>query len=606
MLDIIPERLNAASWFIDRNAEEHPESIAVVAEPKGVSYRRLRELTDRAGNVLRRMNCSPGDRVLIALPDSVEFIAAFFGAIKIGAIAVPVSPYLKTNDYSHYVADCGATIAVIHEIAVKAFMPAMANPNKVIVVGGQCESEPSWSCELDSAPPSLSPLSTLADDPAFILYTSGSTAMSKGVLHRHKGMLVASDSFARRVLAIRSDDRTFSVSKLFFGYGLGNAMYFPFSVGASTILDPAKMDINRIAQVLSRHRPTIFYSVPTIFRLVLDEFKQGLKLDFSSVRLVISAGETLPGWIFEQFREIFGLEILDGLGCTEMIQTFISNRPGQVRAGTCGVSVPNYETVLVGEDQRPVADGDVGTLWVKGESAFLGYWNSPELTSRAKIGEWVVTGDRLSRDQDGYFHYVGRTDDAFKVGGMWVSTTQIAAVLEELSAVERAVVLIRGDVTSRKRIIAYVIPRSGTDLSVETLRLHARSKLPLHMIPSAFITLYEFPLNANGKLDRQALEQATDYDTRACGGVSSDSQEASPTEKTIAQIWQALLHIDEVSVSDTFTDLGGDSVTALQCLNRIRQIFDVEIALDVFFSEESSVGHVADLIDRARTGDTAG
>jgi benzoate-CoA ligase len=275
-------------------------------------------------------------------------------------------------------------------------------------------------------------------------------------------MLSCARGYAQGVLGIRAADITYSVSKLFFAYGLGNAMYFPFSVGAATVLDPERPRPERTAAILARYRPTVFFSVPTFYAAVLREAGKGLEFDFSSVRLTVSAGERLPPEIFERFRARFGLEIVDGIGSTEMLQMFLSARPGAIRPGSCGTPVPGYDAKILGDAGAPAADGEVGNLWVRGDSAFSGYWNIPGLTTRVKDGEWVLTGDKFQRDSDGYYHYCGRADDMMKVAGQWVSPGEVENALLGHSMVAEAAVVALLDETGLERPLAFVVLREGS------------------------------------------------------------------------------------------------------------------------------------------------
>ncbi|MGB8592097.1 MAG: benzoate-CoA ligase family protein, partial [Candidatus Acidiferrales bacterium] len=418
----IPPQFNIAEEFVFRRAREHPDRLAILGEPNPVSYRQLAHEVNRVAEALRCSGVQAGDRVLIALPDSLEFIAAFFGAAKIAAIAVPVNTLSRAADFAHYLENSGARIAVVHATALPEFAPAAdaATPTlgSIVIVSDSnrelnsaAANRIAWSDWLPDAS-SDSPVNmTAAKDPAFFLYTSGSGGRPKGAVHRHQDMLAASHGFAQGVLGLRSDDRTYSVSKLYFAYGLGNGMYFPFHAGASTILDPERPRPERAAAIVARYRPTVFFSVPTFYAALLREVDRGLALDFSSVRMAVSAGETLPAEIFDRFRKRFGIEILDGIGSTEMLQMFLSSRPDEARPGSCGKEVPGYEAKILHENGQSVRDGEMGNLWIKGESAFAEYWKIPELTARTKQGEWVATGDKFTRDADGYFHYCGRADD---------------------------------------------------------------------------------------------------------------------------------------------------------------------------------------------------
>jgi benzoate-CoA ligase len=514
----IPAQFNLATYFLDRPAGEHPERIAVLGEPAAVRYGELARLAGRAGAALRGSGCGPGDRVLIALPDSVEFIAAFFGATKIGAIAVPVNSMTRAADYAYFLADSGARAAIVHAATLAEFLPATAGvPLELLVVVGAPPDTPAgvkavdWPGWLEAAPGEAPAHPTASSDTAFFLYTSGSGGQPKAAMHQHKDMLVTSRSFAESVLGLRAGDRTFSVSKLFFAYGLGNGMYFPLAAGASTLLNPERPRPEKVVEMVARHRPTVFFSVPTFYAALLREVDGGLNADFSSVRLAVSAGEWLPPEILERFKKRFGLEILDGIGSTEMLHMFIASRPGQVRPGSCGFEVPNYEARIVDQEGNPLPAGKVGSLWIKGQSAFAGYWNKPELTARVKQGDWVVTGDEFLRDPRGYYFYFGRTDDMIKAGGMWVSPGEVEnALLGHPLVAEAAVVGLR-DAVGLTRPVAYVVLRAGAaggpELESE-IREFLRARLVSYKCPREVRFLAELPKTATGKIQRFRLRAA--------------------------------------------------------------------------------------------------
>lgn len=515
----VPELFNIADEFVARPARAHPERLAILGEPSRFIYAEVAAAVNRAANVFKSWGCQPGDRVLIVLPDSLDFIAAFFGAAKIGAIAVPVNSMARADDYAYYLADSGARFAVVHHSVVgqsvlKDFPPglifvAVAGGEPVAMSGVKAVS---WdeSCHAASAKCASHP--TRATDPAFFLYTSGSGGTPKAAIHRHEDMLHTSRGFALGVLGLRADDITYSVSKLFFAYGLGNGMYFPFSVGASTVLDPGKPKPERTAEILSKHRPTILFSVPTFFAALLREAERGLAVDCSSLRMAVSAGETLPAEIFERFKSKFGVEIIDGIGSTELLQMFLSCRPGKARPASCGSEVPGYEAKIVDDEGREVAQDEIGNLWVRGGSAFSGYWNKPELTFRTKRGDWVVTGDKFTRDVDGFYHYCGRADDMMKVAGMWVSPGEVEnALLAHPFVAEAAVVAHENDL-GLVRPAAYIVLKNAAenreDLDAE-IRDWLKKKLANFKCPSEVHFVENLPKTATGKIQRFRLRTAT-------------------------------------------------------------------------------------------------
>jgi len=514
----LPEQFNIAAHFLDEPAQRHSNRVAIVGEPRQVTYGGLAALSNRVGNALLAQGVSRGDRVLILLPDSAEFIAAFFGAAKIGAVAVPVNPFARAADYIHYIENSEPCAAIVHSEALPEFLPASGKrPQMPIVVAGEEEiltagvKCANWSEWTHAASERLATAETAAGDPAFFLYTSGSGGSPKAAVHRHADMLVTSRNYAQDVLGLREEDVTFSVSKLFFAYGLGNGMYFPFSAGAKTVLNPERTKVDRVLELVARHRPTIFFAVPTFYAAVLREAeKGGSALDFSSVRQCVSAGETLPAEIFERWKKKFGLEILDGIGSTEMLHIFISSRPGKCIPGSCGSAVPGYELKIVDDAGEPVLDGEIGNLWVRGASAFDHYWKIPELTARTKRGDWVVTGDKFFRDLNGYFHYCGRADDMLKVAGMWVSPMEVENALLGHPLVMECAVVGETDARGLMYSVAHVVLRGeseGTEKLAEEICAHVRARLVNYKVPREVRFCRMLPKTVTGKIQRFLLRE---------------------------------------------------------------------------------------------------
>jgi benzoate-CoA ligase len=523
----IPQQLNIAEEFVARPAREHPERTAILGEPSRFSYAQVEEAVNRAANVLRESGCEAGERVLIILPDSIEFIGAFFGAAKIGAIAVPVNSMARAADYSYYVKDTGARIAIVHASAMAEFSRIEAAPElRLLAISGEGAEDAVkiagpvfagvrkivWDDAWNQASSLCETHPTAATDPAFLLYTSGSGGTPKAAIHRHADMVRTSQGYAQNVLGLRADDITYSVSKLFFAYGLGNGMYFPFSVGASTVLDPGKPKPERAAELLAKYRPTVLFSVPTFFAAMLREAERGLAIDCSSLRMAVSAGEALPAEIFERFKERFGVEILDGIGSTEMLHMFLSPRPGQARAGSCGMEVPGCEAKIVDDEGCAIADGAIGNLWVRGGGAFAGYWNKPELTARTKRGEWVVTGDKFTRDADGYHHYCGRADDMMKVAGMWVSPGEVENALLGHPMVAEVAVVAQTNENGLIHPAAYVVLKNEMQIQEgldREIREWLRQKLVSYKCPHTVQFVEKLPKTATGKIQRFRLRSAS-------------------------------------------------------------------------------------------------
>ncbi len=512
-------KLNIAEHFLDTPAALHPERIAIVGEPREVTYVELAALADRAGNALRAQGVSRDARVLIVLPDSVEFIAAFFGAAKIGAVAVPVNPFARAADYLHYIENSEPRAAIVHSEALLEFLPASAGRLQmpIVVVGWENTnthgiSHAKWSEWTAAADAQLLAENTSPDDPAFMLYTSGSGGAPKAAVHRHADMLAASRNYSQTVLGLRPDDLTFSVSKLFFAYGLGNGMYFPLSAGARTLLNPERVKVERVIEMVARHHPTVFFAVPTFYAAVLRETERsGQRVDFSSVRMCVSAGETLPAEIFNSWKRQFGMEILDGIGSTEMLHVFISSLPGKCQPGSCGFPVPGYEVKIVDDAGESLPDGETGNLWVRGASAFAEYWRIPDLTARTKRGDWIVTGDKFFRDSNGYFHYCGRADDMLKVAGMWVSPVEVENALLGHPHVAEAAVVGATDERGLSFSVAHVVLRGnvqGSEKLAGEICEHVRARLVSYKVPREVRFCHELPKTVTGKIQRFKLRGA--------------------------------------------------------------------------------------------------
>jgi benzoate-CoA ligase family protein len=512
---------NIADEFVSRPAREHPDKLAILGTGRALTYAELASLVDRVAEALRSAGCRLGDRVLIVLPDSAELIAAFFGAAKIGAIAVAVNPMARAADYQHWLENCGARTAIVHAPILGEFCAGVAGDaalDLLVIYEGTAGTEKpervarrvlEWDDWLPSHASVIATHSTVAKDAAFLLYTSGSGGAPKAVVHRHQDMAVAAQNYAQGVLGLRADDRLFSVSKLFFAYGLGNGMYFPLYFGATTILFPERPRADEIAAVIAEYRPTVFFSVPTFYASLLRESEKGLALDFSSVRLAVSAGESLPAEIFEQFRKRFGIEILDGIGSSEMLHIFLSSRPGDARAGSCGREVPGYEARILDDAGEPAAVDEAANLWVKGESSFAEYWGIAELTARTKRDGWVNTGDKFSRDADGYFYYRGRADDMMKVSGLWVSPGEVENALLGHAAIAECAVVGNADAVGLVRPVAYIVLRQSVTNTAGGLDSEIygwlRTRLPGFKCPQEYRFVNELPRTATGKLQRFLL-----------------------------------------------------------------------------------------------------
>jgi benzoate-CoA ligase len=514
---VMTEGFNAAAYFVDRHiAEGRGAATAIECEERRISYAALYEQVNRIGSALRlHLDVRPEERVLLLTHDGPEMVFAFFGAIKIGAVPIPVNTLWTTADYEFVLRDSRAVVVIVSGALLPRIADAVSRcpwVRHVVVVGAAATDDRilDFTTLVDSASSELDAEPTSRDAPAFWLYSSGSTGRPKGCVHLQHDMLVCADAYARGVLGVTSSDRCFSVAKLFFAYGLGNAMYFPLAVGATSILWPGAVSPPIVYDIIERSRPTLFFSVPTHYAMLLAHRDEGREFDLSSVRCAVSAGEALPPAVLARFRERFGLEILDGIGSTEVLHIFISNRPGSVRPGSSGVLVPGYEARLVDEHGVPVARGTIGNLLIKGDSTCAGYWNRHELTKHTIEGHWIRTGDHYYQDVDGYYWFAGRSDDMLKVGGIWVSPAELEHTLLEHPAVLACGVVGRADQDGLIKPLAYVVPRHPVlptpELAIE-LQDFARTRLAEYKRPRWVEFVDALPTTATGKVQRFKLRE---------------------------------------------------------------------------------------------------
>jgi len=510
------EVFNAAAYFVDRHVTEgRGSAIAIECEERRVSYASLHEQVNRTGSAMRtELGVRPEERILLLLLDGPEMVFAFFGAIKIGAVPIPVNTLWTPADYEFVLQDSRAVAAVVSASLyprIADVVPKCPCVRHVVVVGDAPNGETlDFDTLIGRASPNLEVERTSQDAPAFWLYSSGSTGHPKGCVHLQHDMVVCAEGYARGVLGIEASDRCFSVAKLFFAYGLGNAMYFPLAVGATSILWPGQVAPAVVYDLIERYRPTLFFSVPTHYAMLLAYHGEGREFDLSSVRCAVSAGEALPPAVFGRFRERFGLEILDGIGSTEALHIFISNRRGSVRPGSSGIPVAGYDAKLVDEEGAPVARGEVGSLLIRGDSTCAFYWNRHELTKNTIEGHWIRTGDHYYQDEDGYYWFTGRSDDMLKVGGLWVSPTELEHALLEHPAVLACGVVGRPDRDGLAKPLAYVVPRKDiepTPALAAELQQFARTRLADYKRPRWVEFVDALPTTATGKVQRFKLRE---------------------------------------------------------------------------------------------------
>jgi benzoate-CoA ligase family protein len=505
---------NAAAWLIDRHvAAGRGERIAFDCENRSLTYRALQEATFAAGNGLKSVGIETGDRVVMLVADEEAFPAAFLGGLRVGAIPIPVSTMLRPPEVAALAADSEAKAIVVSE-RYAGFLPEVtaAVPSlRVAIVIGPATTNPlpgvdlyAWSDFADATEPA--PSSTAADTPGFWLYTSGTTGLPKGAIHRHGDIKFVAESYARSVLGIGPDDVCYSVAKLFFAFGLGNSLIFPLSAGGGAVIDPDPPNPARAGELLSRHRPTLFFAPPGFCAAMVDAGLPGDAL--SSVRCTVTAGESLPPEVMRRFIERFGTEMLDGIGSTEALHIFCSNHPGRVRPGTSGRPVAGYALELRAEDGTVIEEPDEpGSLWVRGASVAAGYWRRPDVTAATFVDGWLRTGDFYSCSADGYWRFVGRNSDMIKAGGIWVSPAEVESVLIEHEDVLEAAVVGGRDAGGLEVVVAFVVPRAGRTIDVGAVASHCRERMAAFKRPRRLIVVDGLPKTATGKIQRFALRE---------------------------------------------------------------------------------------------------
>jgi benzoate-CoA ligase family protein len=513
----LPTVFNVATYFVDRHITEgRAGRIAYECGDERVTYLQLFQRVNRAGNALKKLGVRQEERVGLLLLDTPEFPYCFFGATKIGAVPIPINTLLKPSEYEYILNDSRVRVLIVSEALLPQIQAIgrekLRYLNTIVVYGNPPEGMESLQNLLDQNSPALEPELTTKDDAAFWLYSSGSTGFPKGCVHLHHDMVVCAELYAKNILQITEDDRFFSVAKMFFAYGLGNGLYFALSVGATSILWPGSPSPPNIFSVIEKHKPTLFFSVPSNYSTLLSYKREGgPDFDLSSVRYAVSAGEPLAPALYHRFKERFNVEILDAIGSTEALHMFIANRPGAVRPGSSGQIMPGYEARIVDENDNDLPDGEVGSLLIKGDSVCAYYWNQHEKTKETIQGHWIRTGDKYYRDQDGYYWYVGRNDDMMKVKGMWVSPIEIESVLLEHPMVQEAAAIGNPDGNNLIKPAAYVVLKkdaSNTPQLIEEIRQHVMGRLAAYKCPQLLEVVADLPKTATGKIQRYKLRQS--------------------------------------------------------------------------------------------------
>jgi benzoate-CoA ligase family protein len=515
----MPETFNASTYLLDSRLDQDAGDRLAVTGPGGsLTYRELTAYVCNLASGLRTRGVRPEERVVLFMVDGPAMAASILAVMRLGAIPVPVSTMLTGKELATLLRDTRARILVVSEQFGVATQTAVADAPELryVVVDGDATFPVPAGVHRGGlgellhdgesrAAGALGPYGTWDDSPALWLYTSGTTGTPKGAMHRHANIRHIAETYGREVLGITAQDRCFSVAKLFFAYGIGNSLFFPLSAGATTILDPARPTPASVTQRLLSDRPTLFFAVPTFYAALLSA---DVPRDaFESVRLAVSAGEPLPADLYRRFTEKYGVELIDGIGATEALHIFISNRPGQVRPGTTGTPVPGYDLRLVDGTGRDVEPGSPGSLLVRGESIATGYWCRTDATRRVFEGEWLRTGDTYVEDADGYYTCLGRTNDMLKAGGIWVSPTEVEARLLEHPAVTLAAVVGLPDQDGLDKPIACVVLQEGTSTTPAELIEFCRAELAAFKRPREVLIVDKLPTTATGKLQRFAVRE---------------------------------------------------------------------------------------------------
>ncbi len=510
-----PRDYNAAVDMVDRNVTQGRGAKTAFIDPaRRLTYGELRDACARVGPMLARLGLAREDRFAMIMLDTVDFPVLFWGAIRAGIIPIPLNTLLPVEQFRYILQDSRAKALFVAPPFLKAAQAAsagLATLETLVVVGDTDAQHPSFG-KLLGAEAAAEPAQTCGDEVAFWLYSSGSTGMPKGVRHVHTSPMATAKLYGQGVLGVIEDDVCFSAGKLFHAYGLGNGMSFPLSVGATTALLPDRPTPAAIFEVLRREQPTLFFGAPTLYAQMLADSACTPENGSRRLRHCVSAAEALPEHVGLEWKKRFGVDILDGLGSTEMLHIFISNQPGKLRYGTSGLPVAGYDLRIVDDKGADVADGELGELLVRGPTAAEGYWNQREKTRRTFEGEWTRTGDIYVRDDDGMYRYCGRNDDMFKVSGLWVSPFDVESALISHPSVLEAAVVAKEDSDGLLRPKAFIILKDdakggdGEPLR-EALKEHVKQQIGAWKYPRWIEIVEGLPKTATGKIQRFKLRE---------------------------------------------------------------------------------------------------
>ena len=509
----IPQYYNVTTKLVDEMVEKGlGDKVAVYYKDKIYTYAEMQSMINRVGNALKILGVHMEERVMLAMYDSPEAMACFYGAIKIGAVPMPIN-YMYTPDDFRYLLNNSRARTLIADSdfieTIEGFRDKFLYLDNTIIVGEKTRAyHISFDDIVGRCSDKLDVAYTTVDDAAFWNYTSGSTGVPKAAVHLQHDVFSCIDSYAKAVLGIVPDDLLFSASKFFFAYGLGNSFFYPLAIGASVVLLPDRPRPETVFETISRYHPTVFFGVPTLYASLLEVDDAEKKYDLSSLRICASAGEALPKEIFYDWKKRFGLEILDGIGSTELLHIFISNRPGDIKPGSSGKVVPGYRAKIVDDEGKEVPDGEVGTLLVHGDSTAAYYYRHHDKTRSSMLGEWFNTGDKYYRDAEGYYYYCGRGDDMLKVGGIWVSPIEVEDALIAHPAVLEAAVVAKADEHSLIKPQAFVVLKKNYQPSKELgeeIQAFVKKSIAAYKYPRWLEFVKELPKTSTGKIQRYKL-----------------------------------------------------------------------------------------------------
>jgi benzoate-CoA ligase len=512
----IPRDYNAAHDLLLRNAGR-PAKVAFVNAVTGetLTYGELADQSHRFANALRARGVAPESRVLLAMLDTPQWPVAFLGCILAGVVPVAANTLLTTPDFEFMLRDASAKVLVVSPALLPAFESLIGKVDslQMVIVAGEADAATAPHLSLGQLVAGASAQQTVADTcsdgACFWLYSSGSTGTPKGTVHLHSHLIQTAELYGRAVLGIQESDVVYSAAKLFFAYGLGNGLTFPMSVGATAILLPARPTPADVFGLLKKYQPTIFYGVPTLYAALIADPARPARSELR-LRVCTSAGEALPAEIGRKWTAHYGCEILDGIGSTEMLHIFLSNRPGEVRYGTTGQAVPGYALRLIADDGHECGDGEIGELQISGPSAAIMYWNNRAKTKATFAGEWTKSGDKYTRDAHGYYTYGGRSDDMLKVGGIYVSPFEVEACLMTHATVLEVAVIGMADDDELIKPKAYVVFKPGQQATMEELKAHVKQQLAPYKYPRWFEFVDELPKTATGKIQRFKLRATSE------------------------------------------------------------------------------------------------